>query len=157
MGQKIKPRVYTWLFTMSKIRGCHGWLESVVSRLLLETMILLVRCSDLEGVSIKTRAIFTKKIPCDPENTARWHTDFHYFRTLYAFPVIRIPTRHTPLAAPCGRTVWIFSRFSNNEWKLPKRHTNDLASEHPRVVATIANDSNIAKDTSNAWENRTIG
>ena len=37
-------------------------LESEVSHLLLEIMILLVRCSDLEGASIKTCANFTKKI-----------------------------------------------------------------------------------------------
>ena len=38
-----------------------------------------------------------------------------------------------------------------------QRHTNDLARYHPHVVVTITNCSNIANNTSNAPENRTIG
>ena len=42
------------------------------------------------------------------------HSDtmiFVIFRTLYAFPEIKIPTRPMPLAPPCGQTVWSFFPF----------------------------------------------
>jgi hypothetical protein len=113
MGQKIKLRVYPWLFTMIFFRRNNvvtDDLESEVLRLLLETMILLVRCSGLEGAIIKTCAKLYQFFSTGSwESTPRAQTDFDDVRTASEFPVIRIPTRPTPVAAPRGRNVWNFS------------------------------------------------
>jgi hypothetical protein len=63
---------------------------------------------------------FTKKFPWGLESTPRWHTDFHDFQTLFAFPVIKIPTRPTLVAAPRSRNVWKFFPFLGQWMKTRK-------------------------------------
>ena len=90
-------------------RWSHRPLEFELTRLLLEIMILHVRCSGLEGVIIKTCAKLYQKNSQDRESTPQAHTDFDKVWTPSKFPVIKIPTRPTTLASPRGRNVWNFS------------------------------------------------
>ena len=89
----------------------HRPLESELTRLLLETMVLHVRFSGLEGAIIKTCAKLYQKIPRGRESTPQAHIDFDDVRTPSEFSVIKIPTRPTPVAARRGRNVWNFSPF----------------------------------------------
>jgi hypothetical protein len=124
MGQKIKPRVYRWLFTVKKISRRNDEVTDDWSpkcrisfwklwSFLWDAPVWKVRASKLVPN-------FTKNSPWDCESTPQWHSYFRYFQTLYAFPVIRIPTRLTPLAAPCDRIVWIFFPFLEQWMKTPK-------------------------------------
>ena len=73
-----------------------------------KTMILHVRCSGLEGAVIKTCAKLYQFFSTGREST---HIDFDDVRTPSEFPVIKIPTRPTPVAAPHDRNVWNFSQL----------------------------------------------
>ena len=70
--------------------------------------------SGMEGASTKTCAkhcqIFSMRYVRARHSGT---TIFVIFRTLYAFPEIKIPTRPTPLVAPCGRTILKFFPVSH--------------------------------------------
>ena len=109
----------------------HRRLESEVPRLLLETTILLVRCSDLEGVSIKTCAklyqIFSMR-SWEHTKVTQWFSLFsglymHFLKLKYQQGLCLWPHHAAELFE-------VFPRFSDNEWKLAKQHTNDLANTH---------------------------
>ena len=145
MGRKIKPSLYPWLFTMIffEVERCSNWwfgVQSVASpfgnydpscemlwygrcehqnlwQSLPKFFHAIVRARDSDPKLVPN---FTNFFPWDPESMPLWHTDFCYFWTLYAFPVIKIPTRPTSLAAPCGWTVWIFFPFLELWMKTPK-------------------------------------
>jgi hypothetical protein len=65
---------------------------------------------------------FTKKFPRGRESTPRAHNDFDEVWTPSEFPVIKIPTRPTPVAAPRGRNVWNFSPFLR-QWMKTRKAT----------------------------------
>ena len=52
---------------------------------------------------------FTNFFPRGRESTPQAHIDFDDVRTPSEFPVIKVPTRPTPVAAPRSRNVWNFS------------------------------------------------
>jgi hypothetical protein len=149
-------------------RWSHRWLEFELPRLLLETMILLWDAPDSKERSSKLVPNFTKKIPWGFESTPRWHTDFCDFRTPSTFPVIKIPTRPTPVAASRIRNVWkIFQLLG--QWMKTCKATHtwfcrpylpmptcscgwDLIYTH-KMHGKCKNSLNIANETRNAWEN----
>ena len=92
-------------------RWSHHLLEFKLSRLLLETMILLVRCYGFQGAIIATCAKLYQKIPRGLESMPWWHTNFHDFWNPSAFPVIKIPTNPMPVAASDIRHVYKFYPF----------------------------------------------
>ena len=55
--------------------------------------------------SSKLEPNFTNIFPQGRESTPRAHANFDDVRTPSAFPIIKIPTRPTPVAAPRGRNV----------------------------------------------------
>ena len=91
-----------------------------MTRLLLETMILHVRCSGLEGAVIKTCAKIYHFFPRGRESTPRAHIDFDDARTPSEFPVIKkqLGLRQWPhLTAEMFETS---PRFSNKRMKTRK-------------------------------------
>ena len=135
MGQKIKSRVYPQLFTMIFFPRQNDVvtddLESEVPHLLLETMILLVRCSGMEGASTKTCAKLYQKISMRSWEHATVTQWFSLFSGLYMhFLKLKYQQGLRLWPHPAAELFEVFSRFSDNEWKLAKRHTNDLANTH---------------------------
>ena len=96
--------VYHGNFYEAKRRS-HQPQEFKLTRLLLETMILHVRCSGLEGVVIKTCAKLYQFFPRGCESTTQAHIDFDDVRTPSEFCVIKILTTPTQVATPRGRNV----------------------------------------------------
>ena len=112
MGWKIKPRVYPWLFTMIffEAERCSHWRFGVRSAASpfgnYDPSCEMLRYGRCEHQNL------CQTLPKNFHAIVRARDSdtmiFVIFRTLYAFPEIKIPTRPTPLAAPCGRTVWSF-------------------------------------------------
>ena len=118
-----------WFFRRNDVVTDH--LEPEVSHLLLETMILLVRCSGMEGASTKTCAklyqIFSMR-SWEHATVTQW---FSLFSGLYMhFLKLKYQQGLRLWPHPAAELFEVFSRFSHNEWKLAKRHTNDLANTH---------------------------
>ena len=125
------------------IRDCLPWffsrlndvvtddLESEVPRLLLETIILLVICSGMEGASTKTCAKLYQKISMRSWEHATVTHWFLLFSGLYMhFLKLKYQQGLRLWPHPMVELFEVFPRFSHNEWKLTKRHTNDLANTH---------------------------
>ena len=104
-------------------RWSHRPLEFELTCLLLETMILHVWCSGLEGAIIKTCAKLYQFFPWGRESTPQAHIDFDDVWTPSEFPVIKIPTRPTPMAAPRSRNVWNFSPLLG-QWVKTRKATH---------------------------------
>ena len=76
-----------------------------MTRVLLETMFRHVRCSGLEGTIVKTCAKLYHFFPRGRDSTPQAHIDFDDVRTPSEFPIVKIQTRPTLVAAPRGRNV----------------------------------------------------
>ena len=112
---------------------------------------------------------FTKVFPRGLESTPWWHTDFRDFQTPSAFPVIKMPTRPTPVATSRIWNVWKIFQFlgqwvktckATHKWfcrpYLPTPTCScgwDLIYMH-KMHGKWKNGLNIANETRNARENQ---
>ena len=112
-----------WFFFEAE--RCSNWRFGVwIAYLLLETMILLVRCSGMEGASTKTCAnlyqIFSMR-SWEHATVTQWFSLFsglsmHFLKLKYQQGLQLWPH-------PAAELFEVFPHFSDNEWKLAKRHT----------------------------------